>query len=297
MSGSRQSVYGRASRGVLGVDDRVRWCGGEYRVRALSGAVVSLAPAGQVPAGHEGVQVPLAVLAAAPDFAVLDAAGKPVAHDPLPDWALLEGISPEAAVEARLWQRSIIEVETGLPPDAPDGARPRAGYDLERTTFKDRYRAKAAELSAVLGMQVSWQTVQAKRLKYQRNPTVLALVDGRRLRTRTARGATDPRVVSQLLVLVDRQQRGQSAPSDARRLFKQLRRSVQATYGAEVKVPAESTLYRLLDQLGMGLPHDRVTSELACPAGQVGRMSLCPSLIRKSSAKTLCGSRGTAARV
>ncbi|MFD7557397.1 HNH endonuclease, partial [Streptomyces sp. NPDC059835] len=31
-----------------------------------------------------------------------------------------------------------------------------------------------------------------------------------------------------------------------------------------------------------GLPHDRVTSELACPVGQVGRMSLCPSPIRKS---------------
>ncbi|MFJ2598950.1 hypothetical protein ACIO3M_39550, partial [Streptomyces erythrochromogenes] len=34
--------------------------------------------------------------------------------------------------------------------------------------------------------------------------------------------------------------------------------------------------------MGPGLPHDRVTSELACPLGQVGRMSLCPSLIRKS---------------
>ncbi|MET8580667.1 hypothetical protein ABZX39_07215 [Streptomyces collinus] len=46
-----------------------------------------------------------------------------------------------------------------------------------------------------------------------------------------------------------------------------------------------------------GLPHDRVTSELACSAGRVGRMSLCPSLIRRSSARTSCGSRGTEARV
>ncbi|MER5528620.1 recombinase family protein, partial [Streptomyces sp. NPDC002677] len=30
-----------------------------------------------------------------------------------------------------------------------------------------------------------------------------------------------------------------------------------------------------------GLPHDRVTSELACPMGRMGRMSLCPSLIPK----------------
>lgn len=53
------------------------------------------------------------------------------------------------------------------------------------------------------------------------------------------------------------------------------------------KLPAE---YR-------GLPHDRVTSEVACPVGQVGRMSPCPSPIRKSSARTSCGSRGTVARV
>ncbi|MDX2647059.1 NB-ARC domain-containing protein [Streptomyces sp. PA03-1a] len=46
-----------------------------------------------------------------------------------------------------------------------------------------------------------------------------------------------------------------------------------------------------------GLLHDRVTSELACPVGRVGRMSLCPSPIRKSSAKTSCESQGTAARV
>ncbi|MGI5135577.1 MULTISPECIES: hypothetical protein [unclassified Streptomyces] len=31
--------------------------------------------------------------------------------------------------------------------------------------------------------------------------------------------------------------------------------------------------------------HDRVPSELACPVGRVGRMSLCRSRIRKSSAR------------
>ncbi len=45
-----------------------------------------------------------------------------------------------------------------------------------------------------------------------------------------------------------------------------------------------------------GLPRDRVTSELACPVGRVGRMSLCPSLIPKSSVRTSCGLRGTVAR-
>ncbi|MFJ7062713.1 hypothetical protein ACIQVA_34335 [Streptomyces microflavus] len=45
-----------------------------------------------------------------------------------------------------------------------------------------------------------------------------------------------------------------------------------------------------------GLPHDRVTSEVACPVGQVGRMSLCPSLTPRSSARMSYESRGTAAR-
>ena len=43
-----------------------------------------------------------------------------------------------------------------------------------------------------------------------------------------------------------------------------------------------------------GRLHDRVASELACPVGRVGRMSLCRSRIRKSSARVSCGSRGTA---
>lgn len=52
----------------------------------------------------------------------------------------------------------------------------------------------------------------------------------------------------------------------------------------------------VLPQPAQGLVHDRVTSDLACPVGWVGRMSLCPSLIRKSSARMSYGSRGTAAR-
>ncbi|MFE5114015.1 DUF6221 family protein, partial [Streptomyces sp. NPDC056663] len=36
------------------------------------------------------------------------------------------------------------------------------------------------------------------------------------------------------------------------------------------------------DDCQLGLVHDRVTSELACPVGRVGRMSLCPSHTRKS---------------
>lgn len=70
------------------------------------------------------------------------------------------------------------------------------------------------------------------------------------------------------------------------------------TYNEDGTVNRSATADLGKDKDGQaGLLHDRVTSELACPVGWVGRMSLCPSLIRKSSARTSCGPRGTAGRV
>lgn len=40
----------------------------------------------------------------------------------------------------------------------------------------------------------------------------------------------------------------------------------------------------------MGLLHEQVTSELACPAGWAGRMSLCPGRTPESSVTMLSGS-------
>nr|WP_250847755.1 hypothetical protein [Streptomyces hygroscopicus] len=113
----------------------------------------------------------LEALAAAKDFAVLDGAGRPGQHTVMPDWALLEGISEEAAREARIWERHVIGVDTGLLPGAPEDSLPREGYDPQYTTLIQRYQAKAAGLSAVLGWKVSWQTVQTKRLKYNTHNT------------------------------------------------------------------------------------------------------------------------------
>ncbi|WP_421107047.1 hypothetical protein [Streptomyces sp. NEAU-S77] len=241
-------VVRRAPRGVLIRGDRVRWRGGQYTVAGLDGMRVHLVPDG---GGQAPVSVLLAVLAAAADFAVLDEAGQPVVQAELPDFAALEGIPAHAAQAAQQWWRAIVEVETGLPPGAAPGARPRPMYDPDATTFIERYQAKAAELHAVLGWSVSWQTVQAKRLAYCKKRTVASLVDRRSTKGRRLYGLTDLRVVDQLLMLVDRQRRRQDAPSDARKLFKQLRRAVRAAHGVSVKVPAEPTLYKLLERLGV----------------------------------------------
>ncbi|MGY5135674.1 hypothetical protein ACWGJW_25335, partial [Streptomyces nigrescens] len=237
-----------APRGVLARGDEVRWRGGRYLVAGLDGMMVLLDPleSGGVPAA-----VLLSVLAAADDFAVLDAAGHPLIQSEMPDFAELEGIPVAAAEAARQWQRAVVEVDTGLPLGAPSGARPRPAFDPASTTFIERYQAKAAEMNAVLGRRVSWQTVQAKRLAYCRRRSVVDLVDGRSTKRRRLYGATDPLVVEQLLVLVERQRRRADAPSDARKLFKSLRRVVRAAHGEGVKVPEEPTLYKLLGRLGI----------------------------------------------
>ncbi len=61
-----------------------------------------------------------------------------------------------ASVPTAPWMRgsgsgTSSRLDTGLPPDVPEGSRPREGYDPDRFTLVERYQRKAAELSAVLG--------------------------------------------------------------------------------------------------------------------------------------------------
>lgn len=248
--GRAQVKVRTAPRGALLRGDRVRWRGAQYVVADLDGMKVVLAEptTGEV---TPAMTLLLTVLAAAEDFAVLDAGGRALVHGQLPDFAMMDGIPRDAAEAARRWEQAVIEVDTGLPLGAPPGSVPRPAFDPATTTLIERYQAKAAELRAVLGWSVSWQTVQAKRLKYCKQRTALSLVDGRSTKARSQFGLTDPRVVDALLALVQRQQQHLDAPSDARKMFKQLRRLVRATHGHGVKVPAEPTLYKLLQRLGV----------------------------------------------
>ncbi|MFF9157457.1 integrase [Streptomyces sp. NPDC014846] len=221
--------------------------GDRYTVTALSGTTVHLAPAPGSTAPPVALVIQL--LAAAADFAVLDQTGAPTSDGPLPTWSMLEGISADSARDARIWRRHLIEVETGLLPDMPEGSTPREGYDPDRFTLVERYQRKAAELSAVLDWSVSWKTVQRKRLAFLKED-IWGLVDKRSTRKSTLHGRTDPRVVDLLLALHERQAREQAA-TDARTLFKSLRRAASAAPGPRMKVPADPTLYALLKRLGI----------------------------------------------
>nr|PPQ62047.1 integrase [Streptomyces sp. QL37] len=221
----------------------VRWRGESYTVAELDGVTVHLVP--RPGSGVPRVSLAVGLLAAADDFAVLDSQGRPVVQKQLPDWSVLEGVSDEVAREADLWERHIIEVCTGLLPGVPENAVPRPGYAPAEYTLIERYKTKAAELNAVLDWKVSWHTVQRKRLKYA-EMGIWGLVDKRRTRTSSLYGRTDSRVVDALLALAD-EQRGITASA----LFVLLRRSVKSSYKSAVKVPPDTTLYKLLDRLGI----------------------------------------------
>ena len=111
-------------------------------------------------------------LMAAADFTVLDA---PMLSSVVPH-GLLEALPAEAVSAAEQWREHVVEVETGLSPDAPPGARPREGYDPAVTSLAERQRAKAAELG------VSVRTIEGKRARYAAQG-LWGLVDQRVTRT------------------------------------------------------------------------------------------------------------------
>ena len=143
--------------GELGIGDRVRSGGRDQVVIGVSGPVVRLAGT-----GGEVVTVSVSGLLADRDFAVLDARPRPE----MPRVSVLDGLPAQAVEEARWWERHIIEVLTGVPPDAGEGTIPRPEYDPAVVTLTRREQAKAAELTAA-GHPVTASAVAKRRRRYQ----------------------------------------------------------------------------------------------------------------------------------
>jgi hypothetical protein len=108
-------------------------------VIGVSGPVVRLAGA-----GGQVVTVSVSGLLSAEDFAVLDARPRPG----MPPVSVLDDLPGEVVQEALWWQRHIVEVLRGVPPDAGEGTVPRPEYDPAVFSLTRRERAKAAELTA-----------------------------------------------------------------------------------------------------------------------------------------------------
>ena len=83
---------------------------------------------------------------AAADFEIIGQGrhGEPV----IPPIALLGAVPEPVAERARFWESHILEVLTGLPGDAAEGAVPRPEFDPRLHGLAEREAAKAAELAA-----------------------------------------------------------------------------------------------------------------------------------------------------
>ncbi|WP_435792392.1 integrase [Actinacidiphila glaucinigra] len=180
------------------------------------------------------------------DFAVLGGGDRAA----LGSAALLDHLPEPVAERARWWQRHLVELLTGLPPEAPAGARPRPEYDPSRHSLAERERVKAAEL-AELGEKVTARTVKRKRQRYEAGG-IAAVVDGRLAPHASLLGRADPRVVTAI-----RQAIGECVPASTRTIEHARWRTEQILAadkaGVPVEMPSRATFYRIFEKLSHGI--------------------------------------------
>ncbi|GAB3976546.1 integrase [Plantactinospora veratri] len=225
---------------VLRVGDWVRFDGGEHQVVALAGTSVRLV-------ARSGVSqvVLLPFLLAAADFALVDGPA-PVGVEP---FGLLDSLPAETVARAREWERHLVEVITGLPPDPAPGAFPRPGFDPASTTMKQRDAAKAEELTAG-GKPVSARTVMRMRVRYAEQG-LWGLVDQRAARGGEPTGRADPRLVAAIRAELDAQTHVSTGTRE--RLMRKAVAAVEAEHGAGVvPLPGRSAFYKLIGALSAG---------------------------------------------
>lgn len=230
-----------ARPGVLRIGIRVRFDGVIQTIVGVSGTVVRLARE-----DGEASVIQLAYLLASPGFEVLDREERP--RQPL-SAAAMSGM-PKAAVEDALrWEPHIVEVLTGVRPDAPERTKPRPCYDPARHSLPEREKAKAAEMAAA-GQAVTARTVKRKRLQYEARG-LAGLVDRRADRARPPRGRTDGRVVQALEQAISEQERGSTRTASY--YLWRTRQILADQYGPDaVSMPGRATFYRLFDRVTAG---------------------------------------------
>ncbi|WP_211328451.1 hypothetical protein [Thermomonospora umbrina] len=182
----------------------------------------------------------LPFLLGSPGFAVVDGAPFPE----LEPFGLLDGLPEEVIAAAKEWERHIVEVITGLPPEAEPGAVPRPEYDPQTRTVKERAAAKAAELG------VGLRTVFVRRARHVEQG-LWGLVDQRAVREWQATGRGDARVVQAVREALDAET--QASTGTRSRLIWKVTKALEAVHGpGVVPLPGRTTFYRLIDSLSTG---------------------------------------------
>ncbi len=225
---------------VLRVGARLRFDGRAQTVVGLSGTLVRL-----VDEQHRTCVIHLPHLLRAEGFEHL---GERVRSSLLPA-GMLHALPQEAIDEATWWERHIVEVITGMPPEEEASASPRLGYDPARRSLREREEAKVTELAAQ-GRQVSLKTLQRKRQRYQEQG-LAGLVDWRVDAHRAAHGRVDQRVVEALGEATD------EATQQSTRTTAYLRWRVEQILTERfgpgvVEVPPRATFYRLVAKVSAG---------------------------------------------
>lgn len=216
--------------------------GGElHTVQAVSATVVRL-----VNVVGTVSTVTLPEVLASPGFALVSSARVPA---PLPPSGLLDGI-PEAETEqARWWERHIVEVLTGLPPEHAPGAAPKAEYDPVQVSLRQRELAKVAELQAA-GRTTSLATVKRQRLAYEKEG-LWGLVDQRFTRLARPEGRVDDRIVEATRKAIAGETN--RSTGTVARLRREVARILRDQHGDEAPpLPSDRTFYRLVSRLSQG---------------------------------------------
>jgi hypothetical protein len=158
---------------VLRPGDMLRLGGETHTVAALDSATVRLADVtGAVR------EIPTTSLLSDPGLELVTPSRVPMAPQPV-----LERLPAETVEQARWWERHLMEVITGVPPDSPPGTVPRPAYDPARRSLRQRELAKHEEL-ALAGHRVGLSTLKRLRARYERDGLV-GVIDHRAARAPT----------------------------------------------------------------------------------------------------------------
>lgn len=228
---------------VLAVGDQVIYQGREHEVSAITGTWVRLSCPGGPPAA-----VLLTHLVGAEDFAIVRSTHEAISARRRMLRTGLDDVPAGAAAAALEWERHLLEVITGLPPDAPAGAFSLPQYDPARTALTERDAAKAAELT-LAGKPTSAITVQRMRARY-RAEGVRGLVDRRHIKPVQQFGRADLRLVEAIAEAVDLETNRSTGTRD--RLRRQVEKVLLERHGTEVPLPSKATFNRLVAAVSKG---------------------------------------------
>jgi len=224
----------------LGPGDEVRVGGVTHTVAGFSAGIVHLVDA----AGTKSV-MSLAELFRAPGTAVLPSPQKA----PLPPQGLLQSVPASRVERARWWEQQIIEVLTGVPPEAGPGTTARPGFDPHASTLRQREMAKVAELKA-LGQEIPLSTFQRLRRSYEQEG-LWGLVDGRATRQPSPDGLADKRIAEAVRRAVDEQV--DQSTGTVGRVRRRVEKILADEYGADAPpMPSRATFYRLVARVSQG---------------------------------------------